>query len=174
MPTSVLAPLPENGSNTSTRAFQLYTYPSIHLSTWSPLLVIWQFHSMSTWNRLHLAIPSYLMATRSIPVSWPWFVLSPSLVERTNALHSPARIRGELLSPQHTLYEPKHPTVEAFPVLSDRKCESLVQPACRESWRRLDSVEGRVLPVLFPCLQGDPTLYSSAFIQEMCGHDLYI
>ena len=30
MPTSFLAPLPENGSNTSTRAFQLYTYPSIH------------------------------------------------------------------------------------------------------------------------------------------------
>ena len=32
MPTSFLAPLPENGSNTSTRAFQLYTYPSIHPS----------------------------------------------------------------------------------------------------------------------------------------------
>ena len=30
MPTSFLAPLSRNGSNTSTRAFQLYTYPSIH------------------------------------------------------------------------------------------------------------------------------------------------
>ena len=30
MPTNFLAPLPRNGSNTSTRAFQLYTYPSIH------------------------------------------------------------------------------------------------------------------------------------------------
>ena len=30
MPTSFLAPLPGNGSNTSTRAFQLYAYPSIH------------------------------------------------------------------------------------------------------------------------------------------------
>ena len=30
MSTSFLAPLPGNGSNTSTRAFQLYTYPSIH------------------------------------------------------------------------------------------------------------------------------------------------
>ena len=32
MPTSFLTPLPRNGSNTSTRAFQLYTYPSIHPS----------------------------------------------------------------------------------------------------------------------------------------------
>ena len=30
MPTSFLAPLPRNGSNTSTRAFHLYTYPCIH------------------------------------------------------------------------------------------------------------------------------------------------
>ena len=30
MPTNFLAPLPGNGSNTSTRAFQLYTYSSIH------------------------------------------------------------------------------------------------------------------------------------------------
>ena len=52
MPTSFLALLPRNGSNTSTRAFQLYTYPSIHLSTWSPLLVIRQFHPASIWNRL--------------------------------------------------------------------------------------------------------------------------
>ena len=32
MPTSFLAPFPWNGCNTSTRAFQLYTYPSIHPS----------------------------------------------------------------------------------------------------------------------------------------------
>ena len=32
MPTSFLVPLPWNGSNTSTKAFQLYTYPSIHPS----------------------------------------------------------------------------------------------------------------------------------------------
>jgi len=45
-------------------------------------------------------------------------------------------------SSHHTRYEQKHPTVEAFPFLSDGKCERLIHPDGRESWRRLDKVEG--------------------------------
>jgi hypothetical protein len=58
------------------------------------------------------------------------------------SLCSPAGIKGELLSPHHTQYESKHPTVEAITVLSDGGSESLVQPEGRESWRRLDRAEG--------------------------------
>ena len=65
-------------------------------------------------------------------------------------LRSLARIRGEFLSPYHTRDEPEHPAVEAIPVFSDGKSENLVLPDCSESWRRLDSAEGRVLSVLFP------------------------
>ena len=77
-------------------------------------------------------------------------------------LHSLARIRGELLSPYHTRDEPEHLAVEAISVLSDGKGEDLVLPNCSESWRGLDSVEGRVFFVLFPCAQGDPVSQTTA------------
>ena len=77
-------------------------------------------------------------------------------------LHSLARIRGELFSPYHTWDEPEHPAVEAIPVLSDGKNENLVLPDCSESWRRLDSAEGRVLSVLFSCPQSDPVSHPTS------------
>ena len=52
--------------------------------------------------------------------------------------------------------------VEAIPILSDGKSENLVLPNCSESWRRLDSAEGRVLYVLFPYPQSDPALHPTA------------
>jgi len=52
--------------------------------------------------------------------------------------------------------------VEAISVLSDGKGINLVLPDCSESWRRLDSAEGRVLSVLFPCPQSDPASYPTA------------
>ena len=77
-------------------------------------------------------------------------------------LRSLARIRGDLLSPYHTRDEPEHLAVEAIFVLSDGKGEDLVLPDCSESWRRLDSAEGRVLSVLFPYPQSDPTSHPTA------------
>ena len=78
-------------------------------------------------------------------------------------LHSLARIRGELFSPYYTRDEPEHPTVEAILVLSDEKSKNLVLSDYSESWRRLDLAEGRVLSVLFPCPQSDPTLHPTAY-----------
>ena len=80
-------------------------------------------------------------------------------------LHSLARIRGELFSPYHTRDEPEHPVVEAIPILSDGKSENLVLPDCSKSRRRLDSAEGRVLSILLPCPQSDPTSHIVTFEQ---------
>ena len=55
--------------------------------------------------------------------------------------------------------------MEAVSVLSDGKGKNLVLLDCSESWRRLDSAEGRVLSILLPCPQSDPTSHIVTFEQ---------
>ena len=137
MPTSFLALLPGNGSNTRFRANQPYDFPSIHME----------------YSPSYPAVPSrkYLEPPPSChPILSDGYDIRPSLVAMVRAQsfsgkkdecpNAHLQIFEENCS--LTRYVPKHLTVEAIPVLSDGGSQDLVQPDDKESRRRLDTVKG--------------------------------
>ena len=151
MPTSFLAPLPGNGSNTRFRVSQPYDYPSYPME-FSPSYPV---------------VPSseYLEPPPScLPILSDGYEIHPSLVAMVRAQSFSGR-KDECPYPHST-----HPTVEAIPVLSHGRSKNLVQPDCKRSWRRLDKTEGRVLLVLLPYLQGDCSSKSTDDISKVMSH----
>ena len=101
MPTSFLALLPGNGSNTK---FGICS--AVHLSAHPHgvlLLVIRQFHPASIWNGHHLTIP---------PLS-NGYEISPSLINHgSHIVLLYEKGQESLLEFNHTRFKPKHLTVK--------------------------------------------------------------
>ena len=144
MPTSFLALLLGNGSNTSTRVFQLYTYPSIWPS----------FHMEFSTSYLVVPYREYMEPPPSChPILSDGYEIHASLIAMVRA--STFSGRRDKCPYTHLQEFKENCSLLIIPGMNQNtlrwklflfslteKGENLVLPDCSESWRGLDSAEG--------------------------------